>query len=191
MYVCPSVARLSVRMEQLSCHWTDFLEIWYLGIFRKSSEKIQVSLKSDKNNGNFTWRSINILDHISFISSKNEKCFRQKSYRKSKHTFLLNIFFENCAFYEIMWKNMYSGAGQRWQYGACTLHAGYSKYVIFLLLHCNNGCTNEPKCYVTYIACPVSHCTWLNFLMPVHNPFTFLLRWFTIAATTFFINEGC
>jgi len=52
--VCPSV-RLSVRIEQLSSHWTNFHEIWYLSIFRISVEKIQVSLKCDKNNGYFTW----------------------------------------------------------------------------------------------------------------------------------------
>jgi hypothetical protein len=46
--------RQSVRMEQLSCHWTDFREVWYLIIFRKSVEKIQVLLQSDKNNGYFT-----------------------------------------------------------------------------------------------------------------------------------------
>jgi hypothetical protein len=42
--VCPSV-----RIEQLGSHWTEFHEIWYLSIFRKSVEKIQVSLKSNKN----------------------------------------------------------------------------------------------------------------------------------------------
>jgi hypothetical protein len=45
---------LSFRMEQLGSHWTDFHEILYLRIFRKYVEKIQVSLKSDKNNGYFT-----------------------------------------------------------------------------------------------------------------------------------------
>jgi hypothetical protein len=43
--------RQSVRMEQLGSHWRYFREIWYLRIFGKSVEKIQVSLKSDKNNG--------------------------------------------------------------------------------------------------------------------------------------------
>jgi hypothetical protein len=38
-------------MEQLGCHWTDLHEILCLSIFRKSVEKTQVSLKSDKNNG--------------------------------------------------------------------------------------------------------------------------------------------
>ena len=40
---CP--CRVSVRMEQLLSHWTDFQEIWYLSIFRKSVEKIKVALK--------------------------------------------------------------------------------------------------------------------------------------------------
>jgi hypothetical protein len=34
-------------MEELSSHWTDFLEILYLYIFLKSVEKIEVLLKSD------------------------------------------------------------------------------------------------------------------------------------------------
>ena len=48
--VCPSV-----RTEQLGSHWANYLnEILYLSIFRKSVEKIQALLKSDKNSGYFT-----------------------------------------------------------------------------------------------------------------------------------------
>jgi len=61
--------RLSVRMEQLGTHSKNFHEIWYLSIFRLSVEKIQVSLKSYKNNGYFTWRPMYIYDHISLRSS--------------------------------------------------------------------------------------------------------------------------
>jgi len=39
-----------------------------LSIFKKCTEKIQVSLKSDKNNRYFTWRPIYIFDHISLRS---------------------------------------------------------------------------------------------------------------------------
>jgi hypothetical protein len=46
---------LLVCMEQLSSHWTHYHEIWYLRIFLKSVEKIQVSLKSDKNSGYLIW----------------------------------------------------------------------------------------------------------------------------------------
>ena len=48
---------LSVRMQQLGSQWTDFYEISHLRICRKSVEKIQVSLKSDKNEGHFTYSS--------------------------------------------------------------------------------------------------------------------------------------
>ena len=43
----------SARMEQLGSHLTDFYEIRYLIIFRKSAEKIQASIKCDKNSGYF------------------------------------------------------------------------------------------------------------------------------------------
>jgi len=36
-----------------------------LGIFKKSAQKIQVSLKSDKNNGYFRRRPKYVYDHIS------------------------------------------------------------------------------------------------------------------------------
>jgi len=42
---------MSVRMEQLGSRWTDFREILYWNIYCKSVDKIQVSLKLDKNNG--------------------------------------------------------------------------------------------------------------------------------------------
>jgi len=48
-YIC-----LSVRKEKLGSYGTDFRKILYLSSFRKSVERIRVSLKSDKNNGYFT-----------------------------------------------------------------------------------------------------------------------------------------
>ena len=43
----------SVRMEQLDYHWTDFDKIGYLRLFRKSVQKLQDSLKFEKDNGYF------------------------------------------------------------------------------------------------------------------------------------------
>jgi hypothetical protein len=64
----PALVRVcgSVCMEQLDSHWTVFHESWYLSNFRKSPKKIQVSLKSDMNNGHFAWRLIHIYYHISW-----------------------------------------------------------------------------------------------------------------------------
>ena len=45
---------LFVRMEHLGSHLRDFHEIRYFNIFPKSVDKIQVSLKYDKNDGYFT-----------------------------------------------------------------------------------------------------------------------------------------
>jgi hypothetical protein len=47
-------------MEQFSSHGTDFHEISYFIIVRKSVEKIQFSLKSVKDSGHFTWRPTHI-----------------------------------------------------------------------------------------------------------------------------------
>jgi len=53
--------------------------------------------------------------------------FQTKVVGKIKTHFLLrNIFPKNLDVYEIMWKKYCRrGAGHRWQYGACALHAGY------------------------------------------------------------------
>ena len=48
-------------------------DIW--AFIRKSIEKIQISLKSDKNNGYFTWRFY-IYDSISLNYSYSGKYFR-------------------------------------------------------------------------------------------------------------------
>jgi len=53
---------LSVCLEHLGSHWMDFQEILYMTLFfRKSVEKIQVALQSDKNNGYFTLKPMYIF----------------------------------------------------------------------------------------------------------------------------------
>ena len=46
-------------------------DIWVL--FQKLSRKIHVSLKSDMNNGYFTWRPLGTFNHISLSYSQNEQ----------------------------------------------------------------------------------------------------------------------
>jgi len=87
----------------------NFKEIRYLSIFRKSVEKIQVSLQSDKNNGYFIWRPVYINDNILLSSSYTEKCFRQTWYRKSKQAFYVQqIFTENLTVFKVLLKNIYN-----------------------------------------------------------------------------------
>ena len=78
---------LSVHVKQLSSNWTDFHEIWH--IFCKYVEQIQFSLKSNRNNGYFTWRPTYIYGNILLNSSKNETYFWQKFHRRWKHTFYI------------------------------------------------------------------------------------------------------
>jgi len=78
-----------------------------LNILRKSDEKIKVFLKSDKNNGHFTCRSVYIYDTDSLSYSSNQKCFGLKFQRKLKHALCVQKrFYENCTAYEIRWKIM-------------------------------------------------------------------------------------
>ena len=76
---------LSVCMEQVSSHYTDFNYILYSPIFRIFVEKSQVSLMYDKNNKYFTRRPICIYSNISLNYSQNKKVFR-KMCRKNQNT---------------------------------------------------------------------------------------------------------
>ena len=72
MSVRPSVrTHETTRFLLEGCGWNLIFEL----LFRKSVEKIQVSLKSEKNNGYFTYRSFHIYDNILLNSSQNDKCF--------------------------------------------------------------------------------------------------------------------
>jgi len=69
--------RLSVRMEQLGCHWKEFHEFWHLNIFGKSFKKNQVPLKVDKNMGTlhedlftFLIPSLSVLFRVGHVSYK-------------------------------------------------------------------------------------------------------------------------
>ena len=68
LYVCVCVY-VSIRTEQISSHWWDFYEVWYLSIFLKTIEKIRPPLKSEKNDGYFTFIPMYTYDNISLSSS--------------------------------------------------------------------------------------------------------------------------
>jgi hypothetical protein len=108
---CPSV-----RVKQLGSHWTDFDETWYLTFFYiKSVDKIQVSLKSDKNNGYFTWRRFHICDNISLNSFQKQKCFRQ-SCRENQCS--ITFFFLSKIVSFVRWrrKMWWSQRGHKWRH---------------------------------------------------------------------------
>ena len=91
----------------------DFHEIWYWVIFRKSVEKIQVSLISDKNKGYFTWRPMNIFGHISLSSFLEWEMFQRKAVEKIKTRILCSVNFFSPKIVPL-WDNVekYCRAGQ-------------------------------------------------------------------------------
>jgi hypothetical protein len=79
-------------IEQLGFHWTDFDIIWYVNFLRKYVKKVQVTLKSDKSNGHFTWKRFHIYDNISLNCSQNEK-FLDKIVEKIETHILWSVTF--------------------------------------------------------------------------------------------------
>ena len=94
--------------------------------FRKYVEKIQVSLKTYRHNGYFTWRRFHILTASRWILLRM-KNVSDKICRQNQNThFMFNTFPRNRAVYEIKSKK-YGGAkkGSKCQYDACALHSGW------------------------------------------------------------------
>jgi len=82
---CASV-RLSVCARGVTrLPLVDFHEIWYLTMFRKSVEKIQFSLKSDKNEGFFIWYLAQFF--------LERKTFHTKRVENNTHFMFNNILF--------------------------------------------------------------------------------------------------
>jgi len=93
-------------MEQLGSHWTDFHDILYFEyFFENPSPKIQVSLKSYKNNGSFTCRPMYIFIMSRPVSLRMTNALH-KNYRENQNPHFMLITFFSRALYEIMWKNM-------------------------------------------------------------------------------------
>jgi len=67
---------------------------WYFSNFRESVEKIQVSLKSDKNNGYCTRILVYIFNNITLNSFWNEKMFRANIAEKIKTHFIFSNVFQ-------------------------------------------------------------------------------------------------
>ena len=148
------------------------------GFFRKSVEKIYVSLKSDKNKGYFAWRLLTSMTISRWIFVRIRNAL-DKICRQNQITFYIQKrFSENSAFCEIMSKNIAEPAKSRMkiQYGACALHQRYTRactwtfpreavltppppppppphrnMYYFLLFHGNNGFGNALQYCVTRI----------------------------------------
>jgi len=90
--------------------------------FTKICRKNQFLLKSDKNNGHFTWKPVNIYGNISLSSSYKVRNVPDKSCRVNKK--IQWSFIEIVPFIGWRGKLSQNRAGHRWQYGASAFHAG-------------------------------------------------------------------
>jgi len=89
--------------------------------------------------------------------------FADKSYREYQNMYFMfsNFFFENCAVYETMWKNVVEADGPQmtvchmciacWIPKATNTH---SEDVMLIVFHCNSGCMNTPvsRTYIAYLS---------------------------------------
>jgi hypothetical protein len=91
-------------MEQLCSCWMDFDEIWYLRLFWKFVEKIQVSWKSAKNNRYFAWRLFIVICHRILFKMRNvsdERVEKIKTHSLHSITF---FFWKLCCWWDIVEK---------------------------------------------------------------------------------------
>jgi len=154
-------------MEQLGSHWTNFQEILYLSIFRKSVTKIQVLLKSDTNNNNCTSHE----DRYTVLITCGSVLLRLRnvsdkicSYNQNTNLYSVTFFEKSCR----LWDNVekYCRAEQatddntiRRMCIACWISKAIdtnSEYVIFIAFPLQQWL--QERAWIlrsTHIACPV------------------------------------
>ena len=138
-------------------------EIWYLRIFQKSAEKIQVWLKSVMNNRYSIWRPMYIYDNISLSSSWYEKYFGQNWREKTRLMFnkdpppaKICSLCDNVGKCPARQVTDNIIIGRREDAISCWIakariqtHTRNMKYL--LLFRSNGGYANAPQCYVVHI----------------------------------------
>ena len=108
--------RYVMSVCQFGSHWTDFHEIWYFNIFRKSVEKVQVSLKSDMNNEYFKGRPMYILiTSRSVLLRMRNVSYKSCRENKDRHFRLSSFFPKHLPIMRYFVKIQQSRAGHRWQ----------------------------------------------------------------------------
>jgi len=116
---------LSIHMEQIHFHRTDFQEIWYFSIFRKTVEKLKLHANLTRISGALHWDLCTFLIISRLILLKMRKFSKKICMEKQNTHFMFsNFFFDNLTIFEVIRKKLYSRTGHGWQYGACALRAG-------------------------------------------------------------------
>jgi hypothetical protein len=159
-----------------------------LAFFRRSVEKIQVSLKSNKNNGCLYMKTFSNLWQYLAKLFLERKMFSIKHVEEMKTHILYSIFFKSCR----LWDNVEKYGGTRWATNHITIwrirvacwictatctqaHAHAHalgrtqthKYGIFIAFTRQQWFANAPQCYVIRILCVLLFMLWL---IPAPSP---------------------
>jgi len=139
-------------MEHFGFRWTDFHEIWYLSIFLKPAEEIQISLKSGKNRGYITWRPIYIVWSYLDNFFLEWKIVQRNVVEKIKTHILCPVTFlffrKSCRLWGNVGKNVVELKRPQmtiWRMRVATTNT-HSEYVILTAFNCNSDYTNAPHC---------------------------------------------
>ena len=151
-------------MEKFGSHWTDFQEIWYFSIFRKSVEKSQGSLKSYKKVGTLheDLCTFMITSRLILVGMTNVSDISGRRNHNTHFMFTNFIFFFRKSFR--LWGNAekYGTARQvtdgnikrRMRFACSMTTATHTEYLI-LIAYPRWQCLRErtPVLRYTYIAC--------------------------------------
>ena len=143
-----------------NCRETQNTHFMYIFIYIENRAVYETRIKSTLHEEHQTFSIIcrSVLLRMKSISDKN--C------RETQNTYfmyIIYIYIENRAVYEIMCNNLIERAGHRWQYGARASHAGYLMLQLHTLRLCNTHCfSTQPRSHerasklrYAYIACLV------------------------------------
>ena len=151
--VCPSV-----RMQQLFSHWMDYHNTLYLSIFRIYVQKIQVSQKSEKNNGYFAWKPVDLETFfLKFIEKVKTRVLCSETF-----------FFKNVVVYEIDPKKY----GRAVEATADNIHVTRDLRFVCWISKAKNT-NSEYFCFsaatVVWRTPSMSHCTYIAVLFNVKS----------------------
>jgi len=163
-------------------------DIWVF--LKKTIQKIQLSLKSDKNNSLIKWIRMYINDNISLTSPKKGICFKVVEKTRTHILYSITFFRKSCRLSDCVEKHCRATEDNiiRCICFACWITKATNTHYMycFLIFHCNNGYANAPQCYIIRMLCYFEEmdyvfwkcigCTWPQNFTPSKCVVVFTLR---------------
>jgi hypothetical protein len=143
-------------MEKLRSHWKDFLEIWFLSIFWKSTDKFKFYKNRTRIKGTLREGQCAFLSYLYISSTENEECLKKIVGKIKTIQCPVTFFFRKfCP----LWDNVekYCRAGQATDdnmvRARCVVGIKHYRHTsricdTYCLSTVTVGCANTPQCYV-------------------------------------------